>query len=59
MAQRFRWSTGATTALCWMLYEGNVWAGQNAEGGLNSGDIAWILASSALVMGMIIPGLAF
>jgi len=42
-----------------MLYEGNGWAGQNAEGGLNSGDIAWILASSALVMGMIIPGLAF
>jgi Amt family ammonium transporter len=59
MAQRFRWSTGATMALCWMLYEGNGWAGQNADGGLNSGDIAWILASSALVMGMIIPGLAF
>jgi len=59
MGQRFRWSTGAMTALCWMLCEANVWAGQNAEGGLNSGDIAWILASSALVMGMIIPGLAF
>src|SRR5262249_42337395 len=59
MAQRFRWSTGATMALCWMLHEGNGWAGQNAEGGLNSGGIAWILASSALVMGMIIPGLAF
>ena len=61
MGQRSRWSTGigATAAFCWMLYEGNVWAGQSVEGGLNSGDIAWILASSALVMGMIIPGLAF
>ena len=61
MGQRSRWSTGigATAAFCWMLYEGNVWAGQGVEGDLNSGDIAWILASSALVMGMIIPGLAF
>lgn len=36
-----------------------VWAGQAAETGIDSGDVAWMLAASALVVGMIIPGLAF
>ena len=57
MSGRYQWSFGAAAA--WMLCAGQVWAGQSVEGGLDSGDIAWILASSALVMGMIIPGLAF
>jgi Amt family ammonium transporter len=36
-----------------------VWAGQAAETGIDSGDVAWMLAASALVVGMIVPGLAF
>ena len=59
MRIRVRCSIGAMAALWWMVCAGQVWAGQSVEGGLDSGDIAWILASSALVMGMIIPGLAF
>ena len=59
MGIRVRCSIGAMAALWWMVCAGQVWAGQSVEGGLDSGDIAWILASSALVMGMIIPGLAF
>ena len=35
------------------------WAGQTAEAGIDSGDVAWMLAASALVLGMIVPGLAF
>src|SRR5206468_176699 len=30
-----------------------------APGGIDSGDTAWMLAASALVLGMIIPGMVF
>ena len=36
-----------------------VWAGQAAETGIDSGAVAWMWAASALVVGMIVPGLAF
>src|SRR5215831_13972690 len=40
-----------------------MWAGaasaQEIGGTLQSGDIAWMLSASALVAGMIVPGLAF
>jgi Amt family ammonium transporter len=35
------------------------WAGQTGDAVIDSGDIAWMLAASALVVGMIVPGLAF
>jgi ammonium transporter, Amt family len=59
MGIRVRWGIGAVAAWWWVVNAGQVWAGQSLEGGLDSGDIAWMLAASALVMGMIIPGLAF
>ena len=34
-------------------------AGQTGESMIDSGDVAWILAASALVVGMIVPVLAF
>jgi len=59
MSGRYQWSIGAAAAWWWMVCAEQAWAGQSVEGVLDSGDIAWLLASSALVMGMIIPGLAF
>jgi hypothetical protein len=46
-------------ALWWAVCVSEVWAGPYVEGTVDSGDVAWILAASALVVGMIIPGLAF
>jgi Amt family ammonium transporter len=43
----------------WALCASPVWAGQTAEAVIDSGDVAWMLAASALVVGMIVPGLAF
>ena len=45
-------------ALC-VVWTSSAWAGQTAESMIDSGDIAWMLAASALVVGMIVPGLAF
>ncbi|HSC56496.1 MAG TPA: ammonium transporter [Nitrospira sp.] len=59
MSGRYQWSIGAAAAWLWIVCAEQAWAGQSVEGVLDSGDIAWMLASSALVMGMIIPGLAF
>lgn len=39
-----------------VLAAGPAWA--QADAGINSGDTAWMLASTALVLGMIVPGLA-
>ena len=49
----------AASAMGWLAWGSAAWAGQTPEGGLHSGDIAWILASSSLVLAMIVPGLAF
>jgi Amt family ammonium transporter len=49
---------GALVAL-WVFFAAPAWADQTAEAGINSGDVAWMLAASALVLGMIVPGLAF
>ena len=59
MSERRHWvSRGAITGLWVTVCATQAWAGQ-PEGGVDSGDVAWILAASALVVGMIIPGLAF
>jgi len=42
----------------WAVCASPVWAGQ-AESGIDNGDVAWMLTASALVVGMIVPGLAF
>ncbi|HET9846496.1 MAG TPA: ammonium transporter [Nitrospira sp.] len=51
-------SRGAITGLWVILCATQALAGQR-EGSVDSGDVAWILAASSLVVGMIIPGLAF
>ena len=56
MSEWHRWSAMAVGSI---ICASPVWAGQTVEPVLDSGDIAWILAASALVVGMIIPGLAF
>jgi len=43
----------------WVVCASPVWAGQTTEPVIDSGDVAWMLAASALVIGMIVPGLAF
>ncbi|HJT22262.1 MAG TPA: ammonium transporter [Nitrospira sp.] len=53
---RTGWSI-AVAAACW-LWTGAASA-QEASGALQSGDIAWMLTASALVTGMIVPGVAF
>jgi Amt family ammonium transporter len=59
MSERRHWvSRGAITGLGVTVCATQAWAGQ-PEGSVDSGDVAWILAASALVVGMIIPGLAF
>jgi Amt family ammonium transporter len=59
MSERRHWvSRGAITGLWVTVCATQAWAGQ-PEGSVDSGDVAWILAASALVVGMIIPGLAF
>ena len=59
MSERRQWvSRGAITGLWVTVCATQAWAGQ-PEGSVDSGDVAWILAASALVVGMIIPGLAF
>ncbi len=37
----------------------SAWGQEIGTDGLNSGDTAWMLAASALVLGMIVPGVAF
>ena len=43
----------------WAACASPVLAGQTADEGIDSGDVAWMLTASALVVGMIVPGLAF
>jgi len=43
----------------WVLSASTVWAGETLEAVIDSGDVAWMLAASALVVGMMVPGLAF
>jgi Amt family ammonium transporter len=45
-------------ALC-LACASPAWAGQTEQAMIDSGDVAWMLAASALVIGMIVPGLAF
>ena len=45
---------GALVAL-WIVSASTVWAGQTADAVIDSGDVAWMLAASALVVGMIVP----
>ena len=59
MRRGYRWGILSAAVVLWSLAWGSrVWAGQSTDGGSDSGDIAWMLAASALVMGMIIPGLS-
>jgi len=59
--KRGRFLIGATAAALpvWVSDARAVEALGAAAAGLQSGDIAWMLAASALVTGMIVPGLAF
>ncbi len=52
---------GACTSLAVLLVAGPAFADHHeaAVSGLNSGDVAWILTSSAIVLLMTIPGLSF
>jgi Amt family ammonium transporter len=51
---------GVGLIVAWMfLCASPVWGGQTADAGIDSGDVAWMLSASALVIGMIVPGLAF
>jgi hypothetical protein len=50
---------GAVVGWWMLLCASPVWAGDTVEPVINSGDVAWLLAASALVVGMIVPGLAF
>ncbi len=50
---------GGFAPLAILLLAGPAAAEEAAASGLNSGDVAWILTSSALVLMMTIPGLAF
>ena len=52
-----RIGTAALAGAATLLAARPAWA-QEAESGLNSGDVAWILTSSAIVLMMTIPGLA-
>ena len=54
---RFAFRLGALTALATGLFARPAFA-QEAVSGLNSGDVAWILTSSAIVLMMTIPGLS-
>lgn len=54
----------ATAPLCLVLWSGLSWAegleaGKGAAGALNSGDTAWMLAATALVLMMVVPGIPF
>ncbi len=60
MSERHHWTWRGAIAGLWVTaFATQAWAGQRVEGSVDSGDVAWILAASALVVGMIIPGLAF
>ena len=50
---------GGFAPLAVLLLAGPAAAEEAAASGLNSGDVAWILTSSAIVLMMTIPGLAF
>ena len=50
--------SAAGLALAATFFCANAAFGQEATSGLNSGDNAWILTSSAIVLMMTIPGLA-
>jgi Amt family ammonium transporter len=50
---------GGFAPLAALLLAGPAAAEEAAASGLNSGDVAWILTSSAIVLLMTIPGLAF
>ncbi|KWX03295.1 ammonia channel protein [Hydrogenibacillus schlegelii] len=52
-------TVGLTAASLWMLPAVPVFAQGTAPPAINSGDTAWVLLSSALVMAMVVPGLAF
>ncbi|SLM48571.1 Ammonium transporter NrgA [Nitrospira japonica] len=55
----FMWTVAATLPAWTAVARAEDALGAVPAAGLQSGDIAWMLAASALVTGMIVPGLAF
>ena len=53
------WHRVGAMVAWWVLSASTVWAGETLEAVIDSGDVAWMLAASALVVGMMVPGLAF
>ena len=51
--------TGLTLVVLWLLAAIPALAAEAEPAAINSGDTAWVLASAALVMAMVVPGLAF
>ncbi len=52
-------AVGLAAALLWLLAAVPVFAEETDPAAMNSGDTAWVLTSAALVMAMVVPGLAF
>jgi len=52
------WRRLAMIVAWWAVCVSPLWAGQT-DPLIDSGDVAWMLAASAFVVGMIVPGLAF
>ena len=42
-----------------VVWASPAWADQSGESLIDSGDVAWMLTATALIVGMIVPGLAF
>ena len=52
-------AAGMAAAILWLIAAVPALAQETEPAAINSGDTAWVLISSALVMAMVVPGLAF
>ena len=57
MRTRIRARLGALAGLA-VVFTASAALGQDVESGIDHGDVAWVLTSSAIVLMMTIPGLA-